>query len=126
MYAGNDAVAHLNDPIENLWTTMRTSKIPGLPQFLSQFVIWLMLPGLVLWVAYYIPIGLSKRFKWLQGKGKYLQFLWMIWGATYFLPALIFLTSQNYGTVCDLYNKNITPQLAYTDAIAVCTYLYTF
>jgi hypothetical protein len=99
---------------------MRTSKIPGLPDFPSQFVLWLILPGIVFWLIFYIPLLLSRLFPSLQGKGKYLQFGFLIWGASYFLPALIFIASSSFGTVCDLYNKNITPQLMYTDAFAVC------
>jgi len=120
--SGEAANAALGDNVEMLWTLMRTSRIPGLPNFISQFVIWLMMPALVLMVFYYAPLLLSRRFTWLQGKGKYLQFFFLLWGASYFLPAVLFWMSSSYGTTCDLYNKNITPQLVYTDAVAVCTY----
>lgn len=112
----------LSGSLDSMWTFMRTSKIPGLPDFISQFVLWLILPGIVFWLLFYIPLLLSRWFPSLQGKGKYVQFGFLLWGASYFVPALIFISGSSFGTVCDLYNKNITPQLMYTDAFAVCTF----
>ena len=112
----------LEDAWDRLWANMRYARIPGVPDFPSQFIIWLVLPAIVFWSFFYVPLLLSRRFAWLQGKGKYVQFLLLLWGASYFLPAVIFLSRHSYGTVCDLYNRHITPQLMYSDAFAVCTY----
>lgn len=112
----------LEDNWDRLWASMRYARVPGVPDFPSQFIIWLVLPAIVFWSFFYVPLLLSRYFTFLQGKGKYLQFLLLLWGASYFLPAVIFLLRSPYGTVCDLYNRHITPQLMYTDAFAVCTY----
>lgn len=112
----------LEDAWDRLWASMRYARVPGLPDFASQYVFWLFLPAIVFWSFFFIPLLLSRRFTWLQGKGKYVQFLLLLWGASYFLPALIFLSRHSYGTFCDLYNRYVTPQLMYTDAFAVCTY----